>query len=255
MQPSDPLACSSQRVVERARPEVVTDSLRLAYEAHYRPLLRPCVLVTGRRETAEDLPRGPGRSHPSARRSSRPRRGRPHARSASRTSTTTRSCRVAPSPTPPVPPRQASADSRPPLRGHTGSRERRRRRARGRRDRQLARAEAGGLTHLTGLSPQSSGRATGARARHPTEWTARATGARPGSRRTSRSGRPGSPLADRAGRRSRRSAAGRLGRQGGTRSTARAPAGRPGRDTVLPGHRQHGPSRRHDGEGGHRGKE
>ena len=55
MQPSDPLACSSQRVVERARPEVVTDSLRLAHEAHYRPLLRLCVLGTGRRETAEDL--------------------------------------------------------------------------------------------------------------------------------------------------------------------------------------------------------
>lgn len=55
MQPSGPLACSSQWVIERARPEVVTDSLRLAYEAHYRPLLRLCVLVTGRRETAEDL--------------------------------------------------------------------------------------------------------------------------------------------------------------------------------------------------------
>lgn len=33
----------------------MTDSLRLAYEAHYVPLLRLCVLVTGRRETAEDL--------------------------------------------------------------------------------------------------------------------------------------------------------------------------------------------------------
>jgi len=55
MQPSNPLACSSQRVIERARPEVVTDILRLAYEAHYRPLLRLCVLVTGRRETAEDI--------------------------------------------------------------------------------------------------------------------------------------------------------------------------------------------------------